>query len=70
MILVKIPEKTGGFVQIRAALSSPLQSDGLCLTVPAVQRFAGGAKTGGMGKSGEAVEARGPSKNMRNGHKQ
>ena len=59
MILVKIPEKTGGFVQIRAALSSPLQSDGLWASDPAVQRLAGGAKAGGMGKNGEAVEAAG-----------
>jgi hypothetical protein len=46
---------------------SPLQSDGLWVSAPAVQRFAGGAKAGGMGKSSEA---RGPSKKMRNGHKQ
>jgi hypothetical protein len=70
MILVEIPEKSGGFVQIRTAHSSHLQSDGLCASGPAVQRLAGGAKAGGMGKSGEGGEARGPSKKMRNGHKQ
>jgi hypothetical protein len=58
MILVEIPEKSGGLHQIGAALWSHLQSDGLWLTAPAVQRLAGGAKAGGMGKSGEAAEAR------------
>ena len=36
--------------------------------LPDGQRLSGGAKAGGMGKSGEAVEARRSGKNMRNGY--
>ena len=52
----RIPGENGVFVQIIAPLSSDLQSDGLRTSAPAVQRLAGGAKAGGMGKSGEAGE--------------
>src|SRR5215469_16192457 len=56
LVLPKNPGESRGFVQIRLAHRTPLQSDGLWLTAPAVQRLAAGAKAGRMGKSGEAVE--------------
>ena len=64
----KILGKNRCFRADRLAHRSHLQSDGLWLSAPPVQRLAEGAKAGEMGKSGEAVEAPQMSKNMRNGH--
>src|SRR5215469_18312837 len=59
-------EIPGGF--IRFELHSRHIYSLRALGAPAVRRLAGGAKAGGMGKSGEGVEARGAEQEYEKGY--